>query len=152
MKYMTHIMTVIVMSQLMIGCGTQSSQTYNENALQDIQLVAADSAGTVMLEKKPEEDISKIKELKEPEFNTEDYDRIVENPFLSVTQQPLSTFSIDVDEAAYSNVRRYIHEGSLPPKGAVRIEEMINYFDYDYPQPTDAPFAVATEMSECPWK
>jgi Ca-activated chloride channel homolog len=85
-------------------------------------------------------------------FNTEDYDNIVENKFLSSTQNPLSTFSIDVDEAAYSNVRRYLNQGSLPPAGAVRIEEMINYFDYTYPQPTnDDPFTVNTEMAACPW-
>jgi len=64
----------------------------------------------------------------------------------------LSTFSIDVDEAAYSNIRRFINNGSIPPAGAVRIEEMINYFDYTYPQPqNDDPFTVNTELSECPW-
>lgn len=89
---------------------------------------------------------------KEEEFNTEDYNRIVENRFLTAIQNPLSTFSIDVDEAAYSNIRRYINNGSIPPAGAVRIEEMINYFDYTYPQPTnDEPFSVNTELSECPW-
>ena len=86
------------------------------------------------------------------EFNTEDYDNIVENKFLSPGQNPLSTFSIDVDEAAYSNIRRYLQNGSIPPAGAVRIEEMINYFDYHYPQPqNDDPFSVNTEIAECPW-
>jgi Ca-activated chloride channel family protein len=90
-------------------------------------------------------------EPKEP-YSTEDYDHIVENRFLAATQNPLSTFSIDVDEAAYSNIRRYINNGSIPPAGAVRIEEMINYFDYTYPQPTnDEPFSVNTEIAECPW-
>jgi Ca-activated chloride channel homolog len=85
-------------------------------------------------------------------FNTEDYDAIVENKFLAATQEPLSTFSIDVDEASYSNIRRYIQNGGIPPAGAVRIEEMINYFDYDYSQPVaDDPFAVYTEISDCPW-
>lgn len=85
-------------------------------------------------------------------FNTEDYDNIVENKFLAATQNPLSTFSIDVDEAAYSNVRRYLQNGSVPPAGAVRIEEMINYFDYNYPKPVnDEPFTVNTEISDCPW-
>jgi Ca-activated chloride channel homolog len=85
-------------------------------------------------------------------MNTEDYDNIVENKFLAATQNPLSTFSIDVDEAAYSNVRRYLENGSMPPAGAVRIEEMINYFDYDYPKPANGePFTVNTEISECPW-
>ena len=86
------------------------------------------------------------------EFNTEDYDRIIENRFLKSTDNPLSTFSIDVDAASYSNVRRYILDNQLPPAGAVRIEEMINYFKYDYDGPkNDHPFEVYTEMSECPW-
>jgi Ca-activated chloride channel family protein len=85
-------------------------------------------------------------------FDTEDYDHIVENNFLTVNQNPLSTFSIDVDEASYSNVRRFINEGRLPPAGAVRIEEMINYFDYDYTPPAaDEPFAVYSEIGTCPW-
>ncbi|MBO9683279.1 MAG: VWA domain-containing protein [Flavisolibacter sp.] len=100
--------------------------------------------------------IAKDEEIKQEDidqvFNTEDYDNIVENKFLSSKQEPLSTFSIDVDEASYSNVRRYLLNGSLPPAGAVRIEEMINYFDYDYPQPQNGdPFSVVTEISECPW-
>jgi Ca-activated chloride channel family protein len=89
---------------------------------------------------------------KAKEFNTEDYDNIVENKFLAATQNPLSTFSIDVDEASYSNVRRFLQNGGIPPAGAVRIEEMINYFDYDYAKPAgDDPFAVHTEISSCPW-
>lgn len=90
--------------------------------------------------------------VEEENFNTEDYSNIVENKFLAATQNPLSTFSIDVDEAAYSNVRRYLQNGTIPPAGAVRIEEMINYFDYSYPQPkNDDPFTVNTEIADCPW-
>jgi Ca-activated chloride channel family protein len=86
------------------------------------------------------------------DFNTEDYDRIVENEFLAVTENPLSTFSIDVDSASYANVRRFLNLGQRPPPDAVRIEELINYFRYDYPEPTDgAPFAVHTEVAGCPW-
>ncbi|HEX6171209.1 MAG TPA: VWA domain-containing protein [Chitinophagaceae bacterium] len=86
------------------------------------------------------------------EFNTEDYDNIVENKFLAVTQNPLSTFSIDVDEAAYSNIRRYLENGTMPPAGAVRIEEMINYFDYEYARPqNEDPFIINTEIAACPW-
>jgi Ca-activated chloride channel homolog len=85
-------------------------------------------------------------------FDTEDYDGIVENRFLSVAENALSTFSIDVDAASYSNVRRYLQLGQLPPAGAVRIEEMINYFHYDYPQPQqEDPFSINTEMAACPW-
>src|SRR5207244_2192095 len=69
-------------------------------------------------------------------FNTETYDHLDENPFLRVGDEPLSTFSIDVDTAAYANVRRFLRDGSLPPAGAVRIEELINYFRYSYPQPS----------------
>jgi Ca-activated chloride channel family protein len=86
------------------------------------------------------------------DFNTEEYDRIYENRFKDASQNPLSTFSIDVDTASYSNVRRFIIGNQLPPKDAVRIEEMINYFSYDYPQPDgEHPFSIITEISECPW-
>jgi len=87
-----------------------------------------------------------------PEHNTEGYSTIHENGFKDVSLNPLSTFSIDVDAASYSNVRRFISIGSLPPKDAVRIEEMINYFSYNYPQPIDdKPFSINTELSVCPW-
>nr|WP_214460422.1 VWA domain-containing protein [Flavihumibacter fluvii] len=86
------------------------------------------------------------------EFYTEEYAPIQENRFLSVTGNPLSTFSIDVDAASYSNVRRFIQQGQLPPPGAVRTEELINYFDYHYAEPTgDAPFSIHTEIITCPW-
>ncbi len=86
------------------------------------------------------------------DFNTENYNIIYENEFLDVATNPLSTFSIDVDAASYSNVRRFINDNKLPPKDAVRIEELINYFSYDYPQPDDGrPFSITTETSDCPW-
>ncbi|MFV0606428.1 MAG: von Willebrand factor type A domain-containing protein [Niabella sp.] len=85
-------------------------------------------------------------------YNREGYEHLGENPFLRVTDNPLSTFSIDVDQASYSNIRRYINNGQLPPDGSVRIEEMINYFSYNYPQPTgNAPFSINTEYAHCPW-
>jgi Ca-activated chloride channel family protein len=78
-----------------------------------------------------------------PAQSTEAYDRIDESPFLAVAENPLSTFSIDVDTASYANVRRFLNQGMLPPKDSVRIEELINYFDYDYPPPEDdKPFAA----------
>lgn len=84
--------------------------------------------------------------------NTEEYNRIYENNFKTVIKDPLSTFSIDVDTASYANVRRMLNYGQLPSPDAVRIEEMINYFSYDYPEPTtEAPFSFNTELSECPW-
>ena len=84
----------------------------------------------------------------------EDYNEIKENPYKPVKLEPLSTFSIDVDNASYSNSRRFLNDGSMPPKDAVRIEEFINYFDYNYQAPggNDAhPFSVNTELSFCPW-
>jgi Ca-activated chloride channel family protein len=82
----------------------------------------------------------------------ESYDNISENEFLSTLDKPLSTFSIDVDAASYGNVRRFITGGDLPPADAVRIEELINYFDYDYPNPRGRhPFSITTEVAECPW-
>jgi len=88
----------------------------------------------------------------EPEFNTETYDHIDENDFLAAWSNPLSTFSIDVDTASYSNMRRFLQRGQRPPPGAVRIEELVNYFPYDYPAPEgDAPFAVNAEIASCPW-
>ncbi len=89
---------------------------------------------------------------RDAEMNTENYSHVTENPFLAVANQPLSTFSIDVDTASYSNSRRFLAQGSLPPKDAIRIEEWVNYFGYDYAQPAgDAPFAVSTEVTSCPW-
>ncbi len=85
-------------------------------------------------------------------FNTEAYDSISENGYHAVGEEPLSTFSIDVDTASYSNVRRFLRDAQRPPSGAVRIEEMINYFPYDYPQPEgDAPFSVTTDVARAPW-
>ena len=86
------------------------------------------------------------------DLGTEEYAKIDENPFKQAADNPLSTFSIDVDTASYSNVRRFLREGRLPPKDAVRIEELVNYFTYEYQGPTgDTPFSVTTELATCPW-
>ncbi len=87
-----------------------------------------------------------------PPFNTENYATIHENEFRKVTDAPLSTFSIDVDAASYSNVRRFLNNGQLPPKDAVRVEEMINYFSYDYDLPKGSdPFSINTTLTQTPW-
>jgi Ca-activated chloride channel family protein len=87
-----------------------------------------------------------------PETSYENYDYIAENEFRNARKNPLSTFSIDVDAASYSNMRRFIQNGQRPPKDAIRIEEMINYFNYEYDNPVgEHPFTVNTEISECPW-
>jgi Ca-activated chloride channel family protein len=100
----------------------------------------------------PEEPTERGNIVLPPDFNTEAYSRIQDNPFLRPNQAPLSTFSIDVDTASYSNVRRFIRDGQLPPKDAVRVEELINYFGYDYPNPDpNQPFSVSTEITNAPW-
>jgi len=89
--------------------------------------------------------------------NTENYQHYTENGIKSVLQDPVSTFSIDVDTGSYTNIRRMINQGMLPPSDAIRIEEFINYFDYDYPQQsengsgTDAPFSINTAIATSPW-
>ncbi len=85
-------------------------------------------------------------------FNTEAYDRIYDNGWKKVAIEPLSTFSVDVDTASYANVRRFLNGGQRPPKDAVRIEELVNYFGYDYPEPAGPhPFSVTGEVGPCPW-
>ena len=88
------------------------------------------------------------------EGNTEAYDVITDNPFQqALGETALSTFAIDVDTAAYTNLRRYLNGGSLPPRGAIRIEELINYFPYSDAAPTDgSPFTARIEIAECPWQ
>jgi Ca-activated chloride channel family protein len=88
-----------------------------------------------------------------PDFHTESYARIDENPWLAAENNPLSTFSIDVDRASYTNVRRLILGGDRPPVDAVRIEEMVNYFTYDYPDVNgEHPFGITTEVADAPWR
>ncbi|WLH35872.1 VWA domain-containing protein [Pseudomonas sp. FP2196] len=82
----------------------------------------------------------------------EQYQKLADNPIHSVAETPVSTFSADVDTGAYANVRRLLNQGRLPPEGAVRLEEMVNYFPYDYALPSDgSPFGVTTELAASPW-
>ena len=87
------------------------------------------------------------------DFHTAEYGHYLENPFLAASENPLSIFSIDVDTAWYTIARRFINDGQIPPKDAVRVEEMINYFTYDYPQPkADEPFSINVDIASCPWE
>lgn len=82
----------------------------------------------------------------------EQYEKLPDNPIHSVAETPVSTFSVDVDTGSYANVRRLLNQGSLPPEGAVRLEEMVNYFPYSYALPTDgSPFGLTTEVAPSPW-
>ena len=107
-------------------------------------------------EKRPFTSVFRRKKSKKPAYpvysTNESYKGITENSFKTPTKTPLSTFSIDVDKASYSNIRRMINNGENVPEDAVKIEEMINYFNYNYPQPTDKhPFSITTEFGACPW-
>jgi len=86
-----------------------------------------------------------------PGFDTERYAHITDNPFLGSRENPLSTFSIDVDTASYANLRRFLRKGVAPPADAVRIEEMVNYFPYNYPATGPDPLSVTFEVNDCPW-
>lgn len=104
------------------------------------------------LEKEAEKNNQSGLERMEVEISNEEYSSFVENKFENPAMNPLSTFSVDVDKAAYSNIRRMLNNGQTVPKDAVRIEEMINYFHYNYPQPKDKhPFSINTEYSDSPW-
>ncbi|MBE0390929.1 VWA domain-containing protein [Flavobacterium sp. PL002] len=93
-----------------------------------------------------------VKQQQPIAVDQEDYENFIENQFETPKTAPLSTFSIDVDNASYTNIRRFINNGQTVPKDAVRIEEMMNFFKYNYPQPQDKnPFSINTEYSNCPW-
>jgi Ca-activated chloride channel family protein len=113
---------------------------------------AAQGVEFEQLGRRVEELRQRLQDQQDGESNTEAYDAIKDNPFLTVLDNPLSTFSIDVDTASYSNVRRFLNSNQRPPKGAVRIEELVNYFRYDYPQPKEKdPFGATMEVATCPW-
>jgi Ca-activated chloride channel family protein len=136
---------VVIVTQDVKTNSTVTRKQYQNMAAKNINSVS----GTTAHYKKGKE---KANYAYDQDYNTEEYSHIQDNDFKESQKNPLSTFSIDVDKASYSNVRRFINQGSLPPADAVRIEEMINYFTYDYPQPKDNnPFSINTEYTNCPW-
>jgi Ca-activated chloride channel family protein len=111
--------------------------------------------GAIIVNTKDDYGDKKLKkkiEIKPIEINNDEYDLFVENPFENSVANPLSTFSIDVDNASYTNIRKFINNGQTVPKDAVRVEEMMNFFKYSYTQPiNDDPFSIHTEYGDCPW-
>jgi Ca-activated chloride channel homolog len=148
------LFSAVLMSYLAAGCGKVQQRTINAPILSEEK-----SRGDAKAARKEASRMAQPsgiavmdQDLVPPDFNTEEYDTIKENEFRDAAQNPLSTFSIDVDTASYANLRRFIAGSQLPPADAVRIEEMINYFDYDYPQPEgEHPFSITTEVAGCPW-
>lgn len=162
------LVEIITYSMPVIDPDTKSGSTvtreeYQNMATKSINSVAATTAGIYQSDEGPLLNIRGARRSGETYyidgvkvigsgFNSEEYQSIKENEFKKVNNNPFSTFSIDVDAASYSNIRRYINGGHLPPQNAVRIEEMINYFSYDYPKPKgNQTFSITPEVTECPW-
>lgn len=139
--------SLAILAMIILGnCQKKKEETVYANS---IDVIMEEPVGKY--EKKQEfTDESKLKT--EENHDDEEYASLIENPFELTKSQPVSTFSIDVDNASYSNIRRMINEGQTVDKNAVRIEEMVNYFKYDYPQPqNNQPFSIITEYSDSPW-
>ena len=147
---------LLIFSIVLSGCSTSSNKSANTNQVAQNQTSLPPSntmtnMGSVV---NSEQTLAGRSIVADEDLRAqgERYAEINENPFLESARAPLSTFSIDVDTASYANVRRFLNDGQKPPADAVRIEELINYFDYDYPQPVgDVPFSVVTEAAGCPW-
>ena len=128
---------------------TVTSQEYQSMPSQNVNKIAGVKGGVY---KKENYNVRGGRTTNAMDYNTEEYNRIYDNEFKDSKKDPLSTFSIDVDKASYSNVRRFITQNQLPQPDAVRIEEMINYFSYNYPKPVNnQPFSITTEYADCPW-
>ena len=141
---MTRPFALVALTLICLGCGKGPAGFAPKGT--------APAAGAVSGASSSARDGAKADGLAPAEFNTESYSRIDDNSFLEVVRNPLSTFSIDVDTASYANVRRLLTHGTPPPPDAVRIEELLNYFTYRYSPPEgNEPFAVHTEVAECPW-
>ncbi len=150
-----------VLTALIAGCTTTAPSSSNVNmpksaAKKEMTAEAAAAPSSNMNGFKLNYMTSMIVQdsfILKPEQNTAKYQHLDSNPVYSVAKTPVSTFSIDVDTGSYSNVRHFLNNGHLPPADAVRAEEMINYFSYQYKTPTDAkPFAVSSSVVDSPWK
>ena len=135
--------------------GTNKGTDLNRKSLTSEALLDAEAVPAGMYytkEMDPADGWYEATEQPEIDWNTEEYNYFAENPWMAVKSSPFSTFAADVDTASYANLRRMLTRGQTVPTSAVRLEEMINYFHYDYPQPVyGEPFSVTTEMAPCPW-
>ncbi len=134
-----YLLLTLLLGLSLTGCSSHSATSQPPNA--SISYLAPAESATAGIE-----------ETAPIVFNSESYNSFTENPFIKTIDETFSTFSIDVDTASYSNVRRFITNQELPPVDAIRTEELINYFNYSYPEPTDnIPFSLSQEMMPCPW-
>lgn len=130
--------------------GTQGAALYGSQGVNGVVIVNTKEN----LDKEESDETSEFKPMKAKpiEIDTNEYESFIENPFENSVATPLSTFSIDVDNASYTNIRNFINNGQIVPKDAVRVEEMMNYFRYTYAKPkNDDPFSIHTEYGDCPW-
>ncbi len=136
----------VLTSERRVTKAKKITQASNPNISNNLAGIAYERDGKIVIKGKKNDE-------KKPISNSnEDYGVFVENEFESPKQSPLSTFSIDVDNASYTNIRRFINNGQQVPKDAVRVEEMMNFFKYQYPQPKgEHPFSITTNYSDCPW-
>ncbi len=152
--YMDQSQTLIVGGLATQGAAIARSRGDSLNSMERMEM-KGHNAPSLLADKRVTDDESDVALGKHSTttFNTEAYRHLVENAFKRVGDEPFSTFSIDVDTAGYSVLRRFVSHGSLPPPESVRIEELLNYFPYDYQAPKNSePFAVNMEMVKAPWK
>jgi len=152
------IAMALVVAFVLIGCAEQAAEQDplipegEEAQPAPLDALADGRQGLQYAEKRQAAEPDATNGYVPPEDSDEAYARIEENPFKMTEDHPLSTFSIDVDAASYSNIRRILRQGWAPPKDAVRIEEMVNYFVYDYPEPDEEhPFSITAEVGPAPW-
>lgn len=155
-KKLTQIISGMSALIMLTGCGGASeapmNDIYYETRANYADGVAAEDSYFTQPMLQDNGNFKEMGEMPMEEYNTEEYNYIRENGYTSVASSPLSTFSADVDTASYTNIRRMIYDGADIPVDAARIEEMINYFNYNYSSPEEGePFAVHTEVSDCPW-
>jgi Ca-activated chloride channel homolog len=146
---MKRVLTLLVILVIALACAKnkQEEQVVGSGGIAAVSDGRANGAGWVQ----PSSYVvmHRMGEMREP---VAQYAKVEENAFKTAKDEPVTTFAIDVDRASYANVRRFLHDGIAPPPDAVRIEEMINYFTYHYPQPSsDVPFSITTEVAGCPW-
>ena len=152
------VISMMVLAALLSACGTGQAPSLTARKSESVVVLVEPPMARVAMMAAPMHKAmaysrQHIPEMRPPVQNTEQYGKIDTNPVQAVAQQPVSTFSIDVDTGSYSNTRRFLNNGRLPPVEAVRLEELINYFDYAYPQPKgNQPFVVHTETVDSPWQ
>lgn len=158
LKRMALILCIVLILPSIMACASKMDKSTGQeasNGVSDVQFVTSTSQNYTLSESEAKAYDSGKADMDSSvnlDFTTEEYNKVEEQRYQSTKNQPLSTFSADVDTASYSNIRRMLKEGRMVDTGAVRIEEMLNYFNYDYKQPDgESPFGVTTELSDCPW-